>query len=419
VFRRQPFYSGRTKREEKVMLRVEMLSTGEEVLHGQIVDSNAAWLASYLFDQGLPMTSRETVGDSLDELVNVMKERSHIADVLIVNGGLGPTTDDLSAQAAAMACGVELTEDAGWIATMQAFFNERGRPMAESNRKQAQIPANAELLDNPVGTACGFSVRLNRCQIFFTPGVPSEFKVMVEQQIVPRLQKQFPALEAPLCLRLTTFGRGESDLATELDKIEMPEGVVMGYRSSSPIIELKVTGPRSQEVAMHRIFERVREVAGESTIFEGFGSLPDRLAERLLTQNLRLAVSESYTGGLLNWRLQSAGVPLANGELQPQDDEASPEKSLENLLARAQTLAETSGAQLALAVGALSGDKLSLALHTPSGTSGLTIRYTATRHGLTLRQETIAMVGMDMLRRYLNGWDPVAEYPWLDRVEKV
>ena len=401
------------------MLRVEMLSTGEEVLHGQIVDSNAAWLASYLFDQGLPMTSRETVGDSLDELVNVMKERSHIADVLIVNGGLGPTTDDLSVQAAAMACGVELTEDAGWIATMQAFFNERGRPMAESNRKQAQIPANAELLDNPVGTACGFSVRLNRCQIFFTPGVPSEFKVMVEQQIVPRLQKQFPALEAPLCLRLTTFGRGESDLATELDKIEMPEGVVMGYRSSSPIIELKVTGPRSQEVAMHRIFERVREVAGESTIFEGFGSLPDRLAERLLTQNLRLAVSESYTGGLLNWRLQSAGVPLANGELQPQDDEASPEKSLENLLARAQTLAETSGAQLALAVGALSGDKLSLALHTPSGTSGLTIRYTATRHGLTLRQETIAMVGMDMLRRYLNGWDPVAEYPWLDRVEKV
>lgn len=401
------------------MLRVEMLSTGEEVLHGQIVDSNAAWLASYLFDQGLPMTSRETVGDSLDELVNVMKERSHIADVLIVNGGLGPTTDDLSAQAAAMACGVELTEDAGWIATMQAFFNERGRPMAESNRKQAQIPANAELLDNPVGTACGFSVRLNRCQIFFTPGVPSEFKVMVEQQIVPRLHKQFPALEAPLCLRLTTFGRGESDLATELDKIEMPEGVVMGYRSSSPIIELKVTGPRSQEVAMHRIFERVREVAGESTIFEGFGSLPDRLAERLLTQNLRLAVSESYTGGLLNWRLQSAGVPLANGELQPKDNEASPEKSLGNLLARAQTLAETSGAQLALAVGALSGDKLSLALHTPSGTSGLTIRYTATRHGLTLRQETIAMVGMDMLRRYLNGWDPVAEYPWLDRVEKV
>lgn len=401
------------------MLRVEMLSTGEEVLHGQIVDSNAAWLASYLFEQGLPMTSRETVGDSLEELVSVMKERSHIADVLIVNGGLGPTTDDLSAMAAALACGVELVEDAGWIATMQAFFDERGRPMADSNRKQAQIPANAELLDNPVGTACGFSVKLNRCQIFFTPGVPSEFKVMVEQQIVPRLHKQFPALEAPLCLRLTTFGRGESDLATELDKIVMPEGVVMGYRSSSPIIELKVTGPRSQEAAMHQIFERVREVAGESTIFEGFGSLQERLAERLVAQSLRLAVSESFTAGLLNWRLQSADVPLASGEFLPQGADASPEKSLEYLVVRAQKLAENSGAQLALAVGALSGDQLSLALHTPSGTSGLTIRYTASRHGLALRQETIAMVGMDMLRRYLNGWEPVADYPWLDRVEKV
>jgi molybdopterin-biosynthesis enzyme MoeA-like protein len=193
----------------------------------------------------------------------------------------------------------------------------------------------------------------------------------------------------------------------------------MGYRSSSPIIELKVTGPRSQEVAMRKVFERVREVAGESTIFEGFGSLPDRLAERLLAQNLHLAISESFTGGLLNWRLQSAGVPLADGELLPRSDDASPEKSLEHLLARAQTLADTSGTQLALAVGALSGDQLSLALHTPSGTYGLTIRYSATRHGLALRQETIAMVGMDMLRRYLNGWEPVADYPWLERIAKA
>lgn len=401
------------------MLRVEMLSTGEEVLHGQIVDSNAAWLASYLFDEGLPMTSRETVGDSLEELVSVMKERSHIADVLIVNGGLGPTSDDLSALAAATACGVGLVEDADWIRKMEAFFAGRGRPMAESNRKQAQIPAGAEVLDNPVGTACGFSITLNRCQIFFTPGVPSEFKVMVEQQIVPRLHKKHPALEAPLCLRLTTFGRGESDLATDLDTMILPEGVTMGYRSSSPIIELKVTGPRSQEVAIHKAFERVREVAGESTIFEGFGSLPARLAERLLEQNLRVSVSESYTGGLLNWRLQSADAPLAGGELLPDDAEPSPEKSLKNTLARAQKLAEKSGAPLALAVSAMSGEELSLALHTPSGTSGLTIRYTASRHGLTLRQETIAMVAMDMLRRYLNGWDPVADYPWLERIAKA
>lgn len=401
------------------MLRVEMLSTGEEVLHGQIVDSNAAWLASYLFDEGLPMTSRETVGDSLEELVSVMKERSHIADVLIVNGGLGPTSDDLSALAAATACGVSLVEDADWIRKMEAFFAGRGRPMAESNRKQAQIPAGAEVLDNPVGTACGFSVTLNRCQIFFTPGVPSEFKVMVEQQIVPRLHKKFPALEAPLCLRLTTFGRGESDLATDLDAMILPEGVTMGYRSSSPIIELKVTGPRSQQAVIQQAFERVREVAGESTIFEGFGSLPESLAKRLLEQNLRVSVSESYTGGLLNWRLQSADVPLGMGELLPDDSEPAVGKSLKNTLARARQLAEKNGVPLALVIGAMSGEELSLVLHTPAGTHGLTIRYTASRHGVTLRQETMAMVAMDMLRRYLNGWEPVADYPWLERVAKA
>ena len=88
------------------MLRVEMLSTGDEVLHGQIIDTNAAWLADYLFRQGVPMSGRETVGDSLSALIEILQERSHIADVLIVNGGLGPTSDDLSALAAAKACGV-------------------------------------------------------------------------------------------------------------------------------------------------------------------------------------------------------------------------------------------------------------------------------------------------------------------------
>lgn len=170
---------------------------------------------------------------------------------------------------------------------------------------------------------------------------------------------------------------------------------------------------------MRRAFERVREVAGESTIFEGFTSLPARLAEHLLEQQLRLSVSESFTGGLLNWRLQSAEVPLAAGELLPDDAEPATEKSLESILARAQQLAERNQVPLALAVGAMSGEELSLALHTPSGTHGLTLRYTASRHGLALRQETIAMVAMDMLRRYLNGWDPVADYPWLERIAKA
>ncbi|VTN10540.1 CinA-like protein [Raoultella terrigena] len=188
--------------------------------------------------------------------------------MLIVNGGLGPTSDDLSALAAATAKGESLILHAGWLETMTRFFAERGRPMAESNRKQAGNPRQrGDDSTTPVGTACGFAVQLNRCLMFFTPGVPSEFKVMVEQEILPRLRERFPLSEPPLCLRLTTFGRSESDLAQSLNPLPLPPGVVMGYRSSMPIIELKLTGPAEQRDAMLALWPEVQKVAGENLIF--------------------------------------------------------------------------------------------------------------------------------------------------------
>ncbi|CAI0713515.1 nicotinamide mononucleotide deamidase-related protein YfaY [Serratia ficaria] len=397
------------------MLRVEMLSTGDEVLHGQIIDTNAAWLADFLFQQGMPMSGRETVGDSLSSLVETLRERSHIADVLIVNGGLGPTSDDLSALAAATASGVGLVEHAEWLARIEAYFAERGRPMAASNRKQAQIPTNAEMLDNPVGTACGFALRLNKCLMFFTPGVPSEFKVMVEQQIVPRLRQRFTLPEPPLCLRLTTFGTSESDLAAELDGMPLPPQVVLGYRSSSPIIELKLTGPVSQRAAMEQAWERVRAVAGDNCIFEGTVGLPALLAQRLTQQGLKLALSEQFSAGLINLQLQSEAAPLAGGELLP----AHCVETLETSLARARSLAELTGAPLALAVSAMSDEQVSVALHTPRGGIGQTVRYRASRHGLRLRQESVAMLALDMLRRWLNGEQACGKNAWLEIVEVI
>lgn len=148
------------------MLNVEMLSTGDEVLHGQIVDTNAAWLADFFFNQGLPLTRRNTVGDNLNDLVSVLRERSEHADILIVNGGLGPTSDDLSALAAATAKGEGLVLHEAWLTEMERYFRDRGRVMAPSNRKQAELPASAEFINNPVGTACGFALKLNRCLMF-------------------------------------------------------------------------------------------------------------------------------------------------------------------------------------------------------------------------------------------------------------
>jgi competence/damage-inducible protein CinA-like protein len=391
-----------------------MLATGDEVLHGQIVDTNAAWLAGVLFENGLPMTSRQTHGDNLDELVNVLIERSKVADVLIVNGGLGPTSDDLSAVAAAKAAGVKLVMHEEWLLKMEAFFAGRGRKMAASNRKQAEIPEGAEMLDNPVGTACGFAMQLNRCWMFFTPGVPSEYKVMVEEQILPRLKARFKLPEPPVCLRLTTFGRGESDLAEEIEPLPIPDGVVMGYRASMPIIELKLNGPASKLPEMEVFWQQVREIAGESMIFEGFEGLPAQLSRRLKEKGYTLAISEQFTAGLLQWQMASVDAPLAAGNVLP-----AREESLQTLLERSKQLAAESAASLSLIVGGLQDEKLGFALHTPEGSWAQGVKFNVNRHGLKSRQDVVAMMALNMLRRWMNGMEVSTGHGWIDVVETL
>ncbi|WP_200582213.1 nicotinamide mononucleotide deamidase-related protein YfaY [Klebsiella quasipneumoniae] len=396
------------------MLNVEMLSTGDEVLHGQIVDTNAAWLADFFFNQGLPLTRRHTVGDDLDALVAILRERSEQADVLIVNGGLGPTSDDLSALAAATAKGEGLILHPEWLDTMTRFFAERGRPMAESNRKQAEIPASAEMINNPVGTACGFAIQLNRCLMFFTPGVPSEFKVMVEQEILPRLHQRFTLPEPPVCLRLTTFGRSESELAQSLNPLTLPPGVVMGYRSSMPIIELKLTGPAEQRDAMLALWPEVRKVAGDSLIFEGTEGLPAQIARSLQERQLSLTLSEQFTGGLLALQLSRAGAPLLASEVVPAQEET--------LAQAARWAAErriNHFAGLALAVSGQENDHLNVALATPDGTFALRVKFSVTRHSLAVRQEVCAMMALNLLRRWLNGQPLASEHGWINVVDSL
>ncbi|AXF76467.1 nicotinamide mononucleotide deamidase-related protein YfaY [Erwinia tracheiphila] len=397
------------------MIRVEMLATGDEVLHGQIVDSNSAWLAELLLQHGLPMTRRQTVGDSLDELVGVLKERSEVADVLIVNGGLGPTSDDLSALAAAKAAGVPLVLNEYWLTQMAAFFAGRGRKMAASNRKQAELPDGAEMLDNPIGTACGFAIELNRCWIFFTPGVPSEYKMMVEQQILPRLQARFTLPAPPVCLRMTTFGRGESELASAIEPLPLPEGVVMGYRASMPIIELKLNGPVSRLPEMERVWQQVREIAGESVIFEGREGLPAQIARCLTEKGHSLAVSEQFTAGLLQWQLASADAPLKAGNMLP-----TREENLSALIERAQQLAGADNASLALVVGGIQNETVGFALFTPDGCWGQRVKISLSRYDLKTRQDVVAMIALNMLRCWLNGLDlTVVGQGWIEVVESL
>ncbi|GKX59031.1 nicotinamide mononucleotide deamidase-related protein YfaY [Leminorella grimontii] len=397
------------------MLVVEMMSTGDEVLHGQIVDTNAAWLADFFFQQGLPLSTRTTVGDDLDSLVSTLLQRSLYADVLIVNGGLGPTSDDLSALAAATAAGVTLVEHPEWIARMESYFADRGRPMSDANRKQAMLPSNAEMVDNPVGTACGFSLVINDCLMFFTPGVPSEFKVMVKDQILPRLRERYTLPQPPLCLRLTTFGRTESGLAQQFDALPLPEGCVMGYRSSAPIIELKLTGPAEHREDMEAAWQLVKQGVADNLMFEGTEGLPATIARRLKDRGLTLALSERFSAGLLNWALSSANAPLCGGEVVHNVEQSG----LEALLAKAKSVADSRGAQIGLAVGEYENGELSVALHTPTGAFAQRVRYMPRNHSVKVQQEVSVTLALDMLSRWLLGQSAFGNHEWLEKQETI
>ena len=168
-------------------MRIEVICTGDEVLTGKIVNSNFSYISQKLEDVGLSVAWETTVGDDRDSLLLAFQLAGARADAVIVNGGLGPTVDDLSQEIAAKAAGVELVLNEPWLATMEAYFQKRARTMPPNNTKQAMLPATAEVLDNPIGTACGFAVTIGKGRFFFTPGVPREMKRMLEEQIIPRL----------------------------------------------------------------------------------------------------------------------------------------------------------------------------------------------------------------------------------------
>ncbi len=168
-------------------MRIEIICTGDEVLTGKIVNTNFSYMAQKLEDFGLSVSWGTTVGDDREELLAAFRLSGERADAVIVNGGLGPTVDDLSQEIAARAAGVELVLNEDWLQRMEDFFRRRNRVMSANNRKQAMLPTTAEILDNPIGTACGFALDIGKARFFFTPGVPRELRRMLEEQIIPRL----------------------------------------------------------------------------------------------------------------------------------------------------------------------------------------------------------------------------------------
>jgi nicotinamide-nucleotide amidase len=298
-------------------MRLEIICTGDEVLTGKIVNTNFSYMSQKLEDVGLSVQWETTVGDHREDLLQAFQLAGQRADAVIVNGGLGPTVDDLSQEVAAQAAGVELVLHEEWLARMEDMFRRRSRVMPPNNRKQAMLPTTAEMIDNPIGTACGFALDIGKARFFFTPGVPRELRRMLEEQIIPRLLARSGQQTAIYLKRFHSYGLGESHVDALLKGVEdlVPDGSVkLGFRAHYPQLETKLTvrGNDRDDIRakLAPVEHEVRRRLGNFILAEDEATLEGVVLAHLTQRQGSLAVVEMFTGGQLAARL----APLPGAE---------------------------------------------------------------------------------------------------------
>jgi nicotinamide-nucleotide amidase len=291
-------------------MRIEIICTGDEVLTGKIVNTNFSYMAQKLEDVGLSVHWGTTVGDDRESLLAAFQLAGTRADAVIVNGGLGPTVDDLSQEVAAQAAGVELVLHQEWLATMESFFTRRMRTMPPNNVKQAMLPATAEMIDNPVGTACGFSLDIGKARFFFTPGVPRELRRMLEEQVIPRILARSGAPASIYLKRFHSYGLGEShvdQLLAGLEALDPDGGVKLGFRAHYPQLETKLTVRGTDMEDVHRklapVAAEVKKRLGNFIMAEDDQTLEGVTLRALAERNATLTVVETFTAGQIAARI--------------------------------------------------------------------------------------------------------------------
>ena len=293
-----------------------VLSIGTELTRGELVNSNAAWLAAALTDLGFEVVEHDAVDDDRPRIIAALDRLSSFADVIVCTGGLGPTTDDLTTAAVAAALGVGVVRDEGSLDSIRRRFERLGRTMSISNEKQADFPEGSTVLTNPVGTAAGFEVKLKGARAYFLPGVPHEMKRMFDEQVVPRIRDIAP--DDSHQIRFRTFGSPESVVGEKLAGVEDAfPGVTIGYRASFPENEVKVLarapGPGSRRPGdvrpadphffvrdlAERAAAEVRARLGDIVYGDGDDTFAGVVGRALRTRGWTLAIAESCTGGLV------------------------------------------------------------------------------------------------------------------------
>jgi nicotinamide-nucleotide amidase len=293
-------------------MSVALLSTGEEVLTGETVDTNSAWLASSLWDVDVDVRFMCTVGDALSDLVDALGLAAARAPVVIMTGGLGPTEDDLTAEAVAMWAGIEREESAEALAQIEERYRARGRPLSAANRKQAVVPVGSCVLENRWGSAPGFAVEFEGTTVFCLPGVPMEMKHMFAEWVVPGLTP----LNPPTLVRMRTFGLAESRLQATVGSLDLGDAV-LGFRAHIPEVQIKLRFPaRTDPSQREAVVDRVAGVLGSALYTVDGGDLAETVVAELSARGHTLALAESCTAGMISsWVANVPGVSsvLMNG----------------------------------------------------------------------------------------------------------
>jgi len=380
-------------------MSVALLSIGTELTRGEIVNTNSSWLCEHCTQLGFEVSECVTIPDDLVQIGTALTRLSQSSQIIIGTGGLGPTTDDITAQAVARLLDVPLERDEAGLLQLRERFAQAGRTFHEANTKQLDFPRGAKVLANLEGTAPGFQVQIGKARAYFLPGVPSEMKPMFERSVVPELDNT--ARRGVHQIRFKTFGMPEAAVNELLRGVEERYGVTLGYRAHFPEIEVKVlarapTSAEARTVATNASQE-VRAKLEAITFAEGDLTLAESVGQLLRERGLKLALAESCTGGLVGHLLcQSPSsdyflggiVCYANSvkqELLEVDPRALAEKgavSAEVAEQMALGAQRVLGADLALSITGIAG---------PSGGSedkpvGLVHYAVASAQGVTLHQ---------------------------------
>ena len=282
-------------------VHVEILATGDELLTGQVVDTNSPWLMDRLWDLGVMVRRKVLVGDDRDDLDAALRDATARADVVVMCGGLGPTEDDLTAERVAAVAGVPLVLDEPSLRTIEERFRRFGRPMTPNNVKQARVPRGAEVIANRHGTAPGFAATVGRALVVCLPGPPPEFRGLCEEWLLPRIAARTGETPAARLVKLFAVPESHADHAMR-PVMDDPAnaGVRFGFRAHWPEIHVKwsVAGPDAPARA-DRILAAVRGIFGDAILGEGKDELAAVVVARLAARGERVALAESCTGGLV------------------------------------------------------------------------------------------------------------------------